>query len=269
MPEEDLNKDQSVTDSDLNNAGSVDQQDLQAQSVTEGTQEVLADGTSKDKTVKYSELEKAVKRATTAEEARMQAERTLELMQAHQQGRQAAAPQNAPKNSMEQAMLEHNVTADELYGDVMVKVIARKDEIDKAASQQQAAALSNLQFISTHPDIGQVVGSVNPATGQLMTASPELMSIVTNNPHLAGACGTVSGAYNVVMQSRRLAELEKNDEANKAHQTRQGVDNATLPLGASAAGGGGSGEPQQQGLLSREQVDQIDADIKAGKYPNR
>lgn len=265
MPEqEDLNKDQSVTDQDLNSAGSVDQQDLQDQSVTDQNQDVLKDGTTKDKTVKYSELEKATKRAKEAEEARMLAERQLELMQAHQQGQQTGAPQTAPKTSMEQAMQEYNVTSDDLFGDVMVKVLARKDEIDNAVRQQQNAALSNLQFISTHPDVG-IVGSVNPSTGQMMTASPELMSICTKKPHLARACATVQGAYNIVMQERRLVELEKNDAANKQHLTRQGIDTATQPLGGSAAGGGGVGEQQEQKLMTREQVDAIQARIDSGE----
>ena len=79
-------------------------------------------------------------------------------------------------------MLEYGVTADELYGDVMIKVMARKDQIDNAVRQQQNTIFANQQFMATHSDVSQVVGSVNPATGAIMTNRPELAAILAKKP---------------------------------------------------------------------------------------
>ncbi len=264
MPEKDLNNDQPVTDQDLNKADLVDQQGLTDQPATDQKQDLLADGTSKDKTVKYSEFEKANKKAKDAEEGRLFAERQLELVVAQQQGQQMTQGQTVPKTSMEQAMLEYNVTADDLFGEVMIKVMARKDEIDNVVRQQQNTSFANQQFISTHPDVAQVVGSVNPATGQVMTMSPELAAILVKKPYLTGACTTVQAVYDIVMQERKLVKFEQNDAANKEHQTRQDVETATQPLGGSAAGGGGEGEPQPQKLMNDDQVAKIQARIDSG-----
>jgi hypothetical protein len=273
MPENDLNTDQPVTDPDLNSAGAVNQQDLQAQSVDEQNQNVLADGSDPNKPVPYAKLKTAIEAKNVEADARKQAEekaayaqRQLELMQAQMTGQQNAPQQNAPRTSMEQAMQDCGATADDLYGEVIVKVMARKDVIDRAMSQQQNVAFANQQFVSTHSDVLQVVGSVNPSTGQVMTPSPELAAIILQKPHLAGACTSVQAMYDIVMQERKLSELEKNHAALQQHQTRQGVDTATQPLGGSAAGGGGSGEQTQgQDLMTRAQVDDIERRLAAGE----
>lgn len=272
MPENDLNKGQLVTDPDLNNADLVGQQGLTDQSATDQNQELLADGTDPNKTVKYSELKKATDAKNAEATARKEAEekaayaqRQLELVMAQQQGQQMAQPQAAPKTSLEQAMLEYGVTSDELYGDVIIKVMARKDEIDNAIRQQQNAVFANQQFVSTHPDVAQVVGSVNPMSGQVMTMSPEFAAVIAKKPYLAGACSTVESMYQIVMQERKLAEFEKNQVSLQEHQNRQGVDTATQPMGGSAAGGGGAGDQHNQPLMNREQVAEWDRKLDSGE----
>lgn len=263
----DLNKDQSVTDPDLNSADAVNQQDLTDQSVTDQNQDVLADGTSKDKTVKYSEFEKANKRAKEAEEAQMTAQRQLELYQAQVQGQlqaqQTQQVQQGPKTNTERAMAELGLTVDDLYGENQVKLMNRKEQLDAVTAQNQNAAFANLQFIATHPDTSQIVGSVNPTTGNIMTKSPELAAILAKKPYLVNACVSVQATYEIVMQERKLADFEKNKAVDEEVRTRQGVDNATAPLGGSAAGGGGSGEVTQgQRLLTREQSRDLEAKYK-------
>jgi len=263
MADKDLNNDQMVTDQDLNKAGSVDRQGLTDQAASD--QDVLADGTNKDKTVKYSEFEKANKRAKTAEEDLMTAQRQLEL--ATMQRMQPVQPQQQPKSSYEQAMADLGVTADDCYGETHVKVMNRKEQLDRVQTQQQNAVLSNQQFMSAHTDVSQVVGSVNPATGQIMVMSPELGAILARKPYLAGACNvSLQATYNIVIQERRLAELEQNDAVSRQHQARQEVENATLPLGGSAAGGGGGDVVDNQKLLTQEEVDEIDRKRAAGEY---
>ena len=103
MPEEnkDLNNAQPVTEPDLN-AEPVTQQDLTDPPVQDSDQDLLADGTTKDKSVPYSELEKATKRAKEAEEQVAYAQRTIDLMQ--QNSQQQPVQQTAPKTISEQAL---------------------------------------------------------------------------------------------------------------------------------------------------------------------
>ncbi len=258
MSENDLNTDQVITDPDLNNADAVDQQSLTDQVATDQNQEVLADGTDVDKTVKYSELKKATDARKVAEEQAAYAQRQLELMQSQQQ-----VPAT-PLSSTEQAMKELGLTADDLYGSNQLLVLNRKDQLDAQKMQQQNSAMMNQQFVATHPDASQVVGSVNPGTGQIMTMSPELAGILAIKPYLRGACIDVQSTYNIVMQERKLKEYETKQASINEHQVRQGVDNTTLPLGGSAAGGGGA-VSQNQKLLTREQVAETERKIASGE----
>jgi hypothetical protein len=261
----DLNSDQVVTDpKDLNSAGSVDQQDLNIDPVNQVQSDgTLADGTSADKTVKYSELQKATKRATDAEEGRLHAERTIELMQAQQQGQQMAQQQVQAKSTFEQAMLDCGVNEDELFGEAQVRVMNRKSQLDGAMVQQQNATTSANQFMMSHPDFNQVVGSVNLATGQ-MQESQELSALLVKKPYLRAACTSVEVVYDLVMQERKLKEFESVQTSNQEHQNRQNADNITQPMGGSAAGGGG-GSVQGSQVMSREQQLDIRRRLAAGE----
>ncbi len=263
----DLNNSQLVADGDLNNADPVNQQGLNnAGSADQQNQdETLADGTSTDKTVKYEDLKKATDRATTAEEQTMQAQRDNDILRAQMQGMNQTQTQTSPKTAMEQAMDDCNVIADEMYGEAQVRVMNRKDEIDRALSQQQQSAFASQQFAMQHPDMNEVVGSVSPVTGQFM-ASKELLSFAAKNPNLAGACTSVEVAYDLVMRERKLTELKETQSVNQEQVNRQNLDNVSQPLGGSAAGGGGAGEVQGEKMLTRQQVKDIETDIADGKY---
>ncbi len=273
----DLNSAGTVDQQDLKNADVVNQQDLNndAGSVDQQNQDAkLADGTDADKTVKYSDLKKATDAKNEAEEARKAAEeqaaysqRQLELMQ--QQQLVNANPPQRPLSSMEQALADCGVTTDDLYdGANLVKVQNRKDEIDHARLQQQQANFTNQQFIIQHPDINQVVGSVNPTTGQIMSVSPELIALLSKKPHLAGACVTAEIAYDLVMQERELNKFTKTQASTEEHKNRQEIDNVSQPLGGSAAGGSGAGEINGQRMMTREQVLETERKLEAGEIVN-
>jgi hypothetical protein len=139
------------------------------------------------------------------------------------------------------------------------QVIQRTIEIQNAAQQEQARVVSNQQFIQTHADYGEVVGR---QLGNNFQLAPELLKILTEKPHLANAAySNAQSAYQIVMDERKLKELEKTATANQEHLARQGVDNETDPLGGSAAGGGGSGDPNNRKIMSREQVLEIRAKL--------
>lgn len=269
--ENDLNNDQAVTDqnTDLNTADVVNQQNLaDDQAVQDQNQDnVLADGTDTNKSIPYAEFQKANEKAKESETARQDAENRLAMMQnmQNQQTQQTQQTIAAPKTASEQALQDLGFEEEDLYGGNIVKYHQRLNEINNQAVQQNNAALANQQFMATHPDVSQVVGTVNPMTGQPVY-SAELLAVLQEKPHLAGACNSVQGAYNVVMEARELSKLRQTGQIADEHLTRKGVDTQIAPLGGSAAGGGGAGSQQGQGMLSREQSQQIEQDIAAGKY---
>lgn len=197
------------------------------------------------------------KKRQEAEEQAAYAQRQLELNQ-----QQAVVSANQPKTSAEQALADLGITADDLYGENQLRFIERKDQIDKAQTQQQQAMFSVHQFITQHPDINEVVGSVNPATGLITAPSSELSALVAKKRYLTGA--TLEMLYESVVQERKLLEFEKSQTVLKEHQKRQGVDNDTLPLGASAAGGVAGGDVQQK-LMSRDEVLETERKLTAGE----
>ncbi len=260
----DLNTDQLVADPDLNNADAVDQQGLTDQVADgQGQDGKLADGTSKDKTVKYEDMKKATDRATAAEEKAAHAERTLELYQANVAGQQQGQQQEVAKTTLDQAMLNCGVTADDMFGEAQVRVFNEKSRLDGIQSQSQQTMNADIQFIASHPDITQVVGSVNPATGQLISMSPEAVTLLQKKPHLAGV--SLQVAYNEIIQERKFKEYESKTTVNQEHLNRQNADNSSQPLGGSAAGGGGAGDPASQQMMTREQQNDIRRRAEAGE----
>ena len=263
--DKDLNSAQLVAEQDLNNADVVNQQDLNAQSVTEEQDDTLADGTLKDKTVKYSEFEKANIARKQAEEAAAYAQRQLEIYQANIAAQQQVAQQPQINSTYELAMNELSLTPDDLYdGNNQLKVQRRKAELDMALMQQQNANLVNQQFMASHSDFGSVVGSVNPATGTIMSWSQEALALQQKKPWLAGAFQTAQGSYEAVMQERKLLDLETKAAVNKEFLNRQGVDTNTQPLGGSSVGGGG-GDVQNPALMTRAQVQEIQDKLDRGE----
>lgn len=268
MADNDLNTDQAVTDQtkDLNNADVVNQQSLENDQAAQDQNQdaVLADGTDANKSIPYAEFQKANEKAKEAETARLDAENRLLMMQ-NQHMQQTQHQVVAPKTVEEQVLQEMGIEAEDLFGANVVDFQQRVSQKNNQIMQQNNAALANQQFVATHPDVSQVVGTVNPMTGQPVY-SAELLAVLQKKPYLTGACNSVEGAWNIVMQERELKKLTQTGQITAEHQNRQGVDTQIAPLGGSAAGGGGAGSQQGQGMLSREQSTQIEQDIAAGKY---
>lgn len=265
----DLNNDQAVTDqnTDLNNADVVNQQSLENDQAAQDQNQdaVLADGTDTNKSIPYERFTEANEKAKVAEQGRKDAEDRLLMMQNQQYQQQTQQQTVAPKTASEQALQDLGIEADELYGENFIKYTTRVNEINNQAVQQNNAALANQQFMQTHPDVATVVGTYNSMTGQTVY-SAELLAALQEKPHLRGSLTSVEAAYQIVLDARELSKLRQTGQITAEHQTRQGVDTTTAPLGGSAAGGGGAGSQQGQGMLSRDQSKEIEADIAAGKY---
>lgn len=245
---EDANKEQVVVASG-ENTDSTNQQ---------ATEEAVA---GQEKTVPYDRFKEVNDQKKAAEEQVAYAQRQIDLMQQNQQAQQT---QQVQKSSSQQALDSLGITADDLYGDNIVKYQEAVNQIENSNRQQGQVVMESQNFLMSHPDANQVVGSVNLATGQIMNPSAELLGILAKKPHLAAAC-TPQGAYDIVMQERKMAEFEKTQTIATEQITRQKVDNATLPLGGSAAGGGSMGAASNTGLMTREQQREIIAKLDAGE----
>lgn len=246
----DLNTNQSVAGSGLTD------QPATGQDLNQLVTEKLADGDDKDtKTVKYTEFEKANKAKVAAEEETRLMREHMAIMTANQQPVTPVQTQQ-PLTVYDQARNDLGLGDEEyMTEDQRGQVIQRTIEIQNATVNQQRQAQVNQQFIQSHPDYGEVVGR---QMGNNFQLSPELLKIITDKPHLANAAYSNSqSAYQVVMDERKLAELEKSAITNQEHLERQGIDNETGPLGGSAAGGGAAGDPNNQQMMSREQVKEI------------
>ena len=261
----DLNTSQSVADTDLNKAQTVVVQDLN-QSVTGAQDETLADGSKKsEKTVKYEEFEKANVAKKAAEDALALTEQKLaQSVNLQQQAayNQQAVQTQLPNSTYELAMQQLGLTDEDLYGENIRKVTIRTSELDSILQQQKNELAVNQQFIASHPDFTQVVGSVNTATGQIAILSQEALLLQQKKPY---SFNSAQSAYEAVMEQREIAELRKTDTANKEYLARQGVDNSTAPLGGSAAGVGGAGDTNNQQMMSREQVLEIRQKVANGE----
>ena len=229
----DLNTNQSVADSGLKEQPAT-AQDLTNQSVTDEQAKTLADGTASDKPVSYDEFKKANDAKNAAEEQTRLLQGQMQILQANQQPVQ----QVQPKTTLDQAMVELGVTADELYGESMINVMNRKAELDTLQSHQNNSHYANQQFESTHQDFTSVVGLRNPVTG-VVQPSAEILKILTEKPYLTTTAHASSqGAYEIVMQERELAKLKEQNNVNQEHLKQQGIDNKTSVVSGAAAGGG-------------------------------
>lgn len=259
----DLNTNQSVTDSDLNNAQPVTEPDLNAPGQGEG--ELLADGSDKNKKVPYSEMEKAINERKAAEEQLELLRSQMALINANQQQQPQQQPQQ-PVSVYEQAKADLGLTGEEYIDEAQRgKIYARINEITQLQNQQTAAAFSNQQFEASHPDFGNVVGLRNPSNGQIQPTA-EIRKILTEKPHLIPAAYASSqGAYEIVIQQRKLDELQKQNTAQEEHLKQQGIDTKLAPVSGAAATGGAL-SAKTAGAITAEQQAENERKVAAGEF---
>ena len=255
--EKDLNNSQSVADADLKDqvvAGS----DLTNQVVADEAK-TLKDGTDENKTVKWSEMKKVQEARDAALEKAQLLQSQMSLLISNQLPEQPAQP----KTTMEQAMADVGVAADDMYGESMVKVMNRKYELDTIQSQRSAAGFMNQQFEATHPDFGTVVGIRHPATKQIIP-SAEIQKILTEKPHLAAAAYSSSqAAYQIVMDERSLKELQQQNVVQAEHLKQHKIDTKTSVVSGAAAGTGAV--KSTPGTITREQQEEMEQKVTSGQ----
>ena len=144
------------------------------------------------------------------------------------------------------------------------KVNTRMVELINTRNAQANVAFVNQQFEASHSDFGSVVGLRNPITGQIQPTA-EILKILTEKPYLAAAAKASSqGAYEVVMQQRKIDELTQQNTVQEEHLKQQGIDTKLAPVsGAAAAGGAVSA--QTQSAITLEQQKENERRVAAGE----
>lgn len=258
-------------------------QSVKVQSATEqgvegqvavGTQQetaTLADSTSQEKDVPYSRFKEANEKAKAAEDAKVLAEQQkqqaidqLALVQANQTQVQT----QQPVSIYEQALIDCGLKGQEyLSQEEQIKVNTRMEQLGVVRTQQNQQAFADQNFAQSHSDFVTAVGQLNQVTGQFM-ASVELQKILMEKPHLRASCSTAQGAYAIVMQERKLAELSKKTETLEQQQTQQNVDANLAPMSGVAAGGGAVSRTTGQitEKSSAKDVAAMEQRVKAGEF---
>lgn len=257
----DLNTGQSVADPDLNKAQVVIEPDL-----TASGQGKLADGTDENKTVKYSEFKKANEAKIALEEQLKKQEQEhqtqMAILQANQQPTQA---QTQPLSDYDQAKANLGL-ANEEYLDESQRsgVMTEMTKIVNTRSQQAAATFTNQQFELSHSDFASVVGLRNSLTGAIQPTA-EILKILTEKPYLAAAANASSqGAYEIVMNERRLQELTQQNTVQGEHLKQQGIDTKLAPVSGAAAAGGAM--QAASGTVTVEQQREMEEKVAAGEF---
>jgi hypothetical protein len=196
------------------------------------------------------------------------AEREAELLRqqmsvvlANQPQSTSAQPQRQ-KTTYEQAIEDCRIDPDYMTESDRIRVMARKDELDLQRNIQIANQFANQRFIDSHSDFTTVAGHLNP-TGEFVP-SAELQKILIKKPYLRASC-TAQGAYEIVMEERRLAELTRTAQQ---HKVQQEVDMKTSPMSPAAAGGGAVSRTEGQITenSTAEDVLRIEQEVKSGKF---
>lgn len=244
--------------------GDAGQTDTGNKDITAGGQQDVtpdAEGNQDEKykaAVAMANAEKEKRQATESQSQLLQDQ--MSIMQANQ-----VQPQQ-PSSTYEQAIKDLGIDPDYMTETERIKVFAHKEQLDQVKNQQVASQFANQQFIRSHPDYFDVVGK---PVGNQYQVSAELQKILTEKPHLtAAAYASSQGAYQIVMEERKLAELKKKNEALTEHQTQQDIDNKTAPMSGAAAGGGGtvaSGDVLPANATI-EQVREMERRVAAGEF---
>lgn len=215
--------------------------------------------------VPYERFKEVNEQRKAAEEAKALAEQQLQQTR----DQMALQPQVQPQKTVstyEQALTDCQLLDEEfLTQEQQIRVNARHEQLINAKNQQAQANQADLQFAQSHPDFVKAVGYLNPQ-GHFV-ASAELNKILMEKPYLRGSCVTAQGAYEIVMQERKLAELSQQTTTLKAHQTRQNVDGNLAPMSPAATGGGAV---ERKGKITKsssaEDIRAMEQRVKSGEF---
>lgn len=253
---------------DVNKEQVVTAQGVSQSATGDGVTQVTTEKTETDeKSVPYDRFKEVNDAKNAAEEllAKQQQDHQTQMaiMQANQQPVQQTQVKE-PLSDYDQAKADLGLAGEEYMDENQrSKVQARITEIMNARNQQRNAALANQQFENSHPDFGSVVGLHNPITGAIQ-ATAEILKILTEKPYLtAAAYASSQGAYEIVMQQRRIDELQQQNTVQEEHLKQQGIDTKLAPVSGAAAAGGAA--QAASGTVTVEQQQENERKVAAGE----
>lgn len=251
---------------DVNTEQNVAAQGVSQPATGDGVTQVTTEKTD-EKAVPYDRF-KEVNDAKNAAEELLQKQAQehqaqMAILQANQQPAQQV--QTQPLSDYDQAKTDLGLAGEEYMDESQrSKVYSRMTEIMNARSQQTNAALSNQQFENSHPDFGNVVGLRNSLTGTIQPTA-EILKILTEKPHLTPAAYASSqGAYEIVMQQRRIDELQQQNTVQEEHLKQQGIDTKLAPVSGAAAAGGAVNT--QAGTVTVKQQEEMEERVASGEF---
>lgn len=244
-----------------------------AQSATEqGVEDQVAAGVEKpaeeqvqdEQKIPLSRFNEVNERMKVAEEQAQQARDQLALTQANQ----GQVEQQQPVSNYEQALRDCGLFGEDfLNQEQQIQLNTRMEQLGMMRVQQQQQAIADQQFAQRHSDFGKVVGQLNQVTGQFM-ATAELQKLLMEKPFLRASCTTAQGAYEIIMQERKLADLSQKAAVMQQQQTQQQIDANLAPMSSTAAGGGAVDRTKGQITQdsTTEDVRALEQQVKSGKF---
>jgi len=230
--------DQLVTDTQGEQGQLTTDKSEDAQVATEQQGDTTQPATEENR-IPLSRLQEEIEKKRDAESRAKMLQEQLELTQQQQQQQAYVAP--SIKSTYEQAINDLGYDPDYISEQDRIKIFERKAQLDNQVQQQQLLFAINQNFIRTHPDYSEVVGRPNAAVPGKTIPSEEIKEILQRKPYLqAAAMSSAEGAYNIVMEERRLKALEDKAGAINRQDAQLSADAKTAPMSSSAAGGGGS-----------------------------
>lgn len=197
---------------------------------------------------------------------RVQLEQSEQLLRDQLTVAQANQPQvqvAEPKSVYDQAKVNLGLAEEEFIEESQRgKIYAEINRITNTENQQNAQLTANQIFISAHPDYNEVVGRY---AGNQFIPSAEITELVKSKPYLAAtAYASAQGAYQIVMDERKLKELGQKTTVQEEHLKQHGIDTKLAPVSAAAAAGGavtaGAGTP------TVEQQQEMEQKVENGEF---
>ena len=259
----DVNSAQSIAEEDVN-AQVVQEQSVDSQVATDDkspASEKQAQDDVNEAKIPRSRLNEEIAKTKAAEQQAQLMQDQVTLMQTSQV--QTTQVQQ-PKTAYEQSIAALGYDPDYLTEVERGKVLAHMVETMNTQNSQGAQVLANQQFINEHPDYNEAVGK---QVGNQFLPSAEIAEILLRKPHLkAAAYASSQGAYQIVIDERKLKELEEKTAVNDEHLKQNDIDNQTAPVSGAAAGGGAI--EASAGAVSIEQQLAMEQRVEGGEFNN-
>jgi hypothetical protein len=196
--------------------------------------------------IPYERFDEVNKKAKTFEEQNAQLQTQLLQMQGFLQQvaaqRQATAPVAAPVDPVADFITREKIGADGFVSPADLKKVI---DFQNQVTEQRVA---QFQFQQQYGDYDQVVGAVNPLTGQWVN-SDLLNEAIKEDPKLPGKIQRSGNpreyAYDIVMKQKQIRELRNSVPATptpdqlqqQARATQNTVEARLSPMSPSAVGG--------------------------------